>query len=71
MIAVKILGIRVRGGIIIDGISKQVTEAGRVGVVMMIVARLVCEGGVEGDALVDEGVTIPDVVAINIRDPIP
>ena len=41
------------------------TEARRVGVVVVLTSCLVGVPGIEGDALVDIGVTIPNVVTVD------
>ena len=63
---VKILDVSVGYGGVIDGVAEEVTNGGRVGVVVLVGAGLVGEGIVEGHAFVDVGVAVPDVIAINI-----
>ena len=62
------LGVAPRGRVVVHVVPELMAQGGSVGVIMVIRARLVGEGRVEGHAFVDVGVAVPDAGALEAVD---
>ena len=63
--AVEVFGVAICLGIIVHAIAKLVAQGWRVGMVVIAGTGLMSIRGIKGHAFVDEGVAIPDAIAVD------
>src|SRR6185436_4260310 len=66
-----VFGVTIAGGVVTHVVAELVTQRDGVRMIMMICARLMREGGIEGDAFIDVSIAVPQSAALDFGRPVP